>query len=115
LGLEPGRNSKLPLGLPKHGEVKRGTTKTKKEWRSATGRDSVTAIRLSEKFCMDIDNWAANQDDKPPRSEAIRRLVEMSLKSDSAQKPVRSVARTLRAHELAAEAIDKMAHPTAHP
>jgi len=26
-----------------------------------------------------IDEWAARQEDKPPRSEAIRRLVERGL------------------------------------
>jgi hypothetical protein len=28
-----------------------------------------------------VDNWAAKQDDKPGRSEAFRRLVEIGLKA----------------------------------
>jgi hypothetical protein len=40
----------------------------------------VTAIRLSSEFRAVVDKWAAKQDDKPPRSEAIRRLVELGLK-----------------------------------
>jgi hypothetical protein len=30
-----------------------------------------------------IESWAKQQDDKPPRSEAIRRLVEFALKAKS--------------------------------
>jgi hypothetical protein len=28
-----------------------------------------------------VDRWAADQDDEPGRSEAIRRLVELGLKA----------------------------------
>jgi hypothetical protein len=28
-----------------------------------------------------VDKWASRQDDKPGRSEAIRRLVELGLKA----------------------------------
>jgi hypothetical protein len=48
--------------------------------RKPTGRDPVTAIRLSEEFRATVDKWAAKQDDTPARSEAIRRLVEIGLK-----------------------------------
>jgi metal-responsive CopG/Arc/MetJ family transcriptional regulator len=41
----------------------------------------VTAIRLSKQLRADVDKWAAGQDDKPGRSEAIRRLVERGLKA----------------------------------
>ena len=63
--------------------LKSGTVipKPNKGGRPATGRDPVTAIRLSEEFRAAVDNWAAKQDDKPPRSEAIRRLVEIGLKA----------------------------------
>ena len=54
--------------------------KPNKGGRPATGRDPVTAIRLSEEFRAAVDKWAAKQDDKPGRSEAIRRLVEIALK-----------------------------------
>jgi metal-responsive CopG/Arc/MetJ family transcriptional regulator len=36
-----------------------------------------------------IDNWAKQQDDKPSRSEAIRRLIEFAL----AAKPKRQSSR----------------------
>jgi hypothetical protein len=47
---------------------------------SGTGRrHPVSSIRLSPEFRAAIDAWAAEQDDKPQRSEAIRRLVEQAL------------------------------------
>jgi hypothetical protein len=54
--------------------------KPNKGGRPATGRDPVTAIRLSEEFRAAVDKWAARQDDTPGRSEAIRRLVEIGLR-----------------------------------
>jgi hypothetical protein len=41
----------------------------------------VTAIRLSAEMRTAVDRWAAQQDDKPGRSEAIRRLVEIGLRA----------------------------------
>jgi hypothetical protein len=49
--------------------------------RPATGRDPVTAIRLSEELRANVDAWAAMQEDEIGRSEAIRRLVELRLKA----------------------------------
>jgi hypothetical protein len=54
---------------------------TKKRGRPATGQDPVTAIRLSPELRNTVDAWAARQTDKPNRSEAIRRLVELGLKA----------------------------------
>jgi len=86
--------------------------KPNKGGRPATGRDPVTAIRLSEKFRAAVDKWAAKQDDKPPRSEAVRRLVELGLtvKTKSKQAPVE---RATRARELAVKAIEKISDPLA--
>jgi hypothetical protein len=53
----------------------------KRRGRPATGRDPVTAIRLSKELRATVDKWAASQDDEPGRSEAIRRLVEIGLKA----------------------------------
>lgn len=53
----------------------------KRRGRPATGRDPVTAIRLSEELRANIDAWAAVQEDELGRSEAIRRLVELGLKA----------------------------------
>jgi hypothetical protein len=49
--------------------------------RPATGKDPVRTIRLSDEFIAKVDAWAARQVDDPGRSEAIRRLVELGLKS----------------------------------
>lgn len=51
----------------------------KKRGRPATGQDPVTAIRLSPELRTKIDAWAAAQEDRPPRSEAIRRMIERAL------------------------------------
>src|SRR3569623_1022197 len=47
--------------------------------RPATGRDPVTAIRLSPEMRETDDQWAARQPDMPLRAEAIRRLVDLGL------------------------------------
>jgi hypothetical protein len=51
----------------------------KKRGRPATGKDPVTALRLSPALTDAIEGWAARQHDEPNRSEAIRRLVELGL------------------------------------
>ncbi|MDA9465344.1 hypothetical protein XH87_12225 [Bradyrhizobium sp. CCBAU 53415] len=55
----------------------------KRRGRPATGRDPVTAIRLSDDLKAAVDAWAAKQEDAPARSEAIRRLVLLGLKAKS--------------------------------
>ena len=73
--------------------------------RPATGRDPVTAIRLSKELRETVDKWADKQDDQPGRSEAIRRLVELGLTVGS--KPKQTTAATAdRAKELASQAIN---------
>ena len=59
----------------------------KRPGRPATGQDPVTAIRLSDEMRRSVDQWAAKQDDKPGRSEAIRRLVERGLLADTTTSP----------------------------
>jgi hypothetical protein len=53
--------------------------------RPATGQDPVTAIRLSGELKALIDKWRNTQPDKPPRSEAIRRLVLLGLAAPKKQ------------------------------
>jgi hypothetical protein len=53
----------------------------RKRGRPATGRDPVSAIRLSPALRSAIESWAKQQPDKPSRSEAIRQLVEFALKA----------------------------------
>jgi Ribbon-helix-helix protein, copG family len=49
--------------------------------RKPTGVDPARTIRLSDEFIEAVDVWAARQEDRPGRSEAIRRLVELGLKA----------------------------------
>src|SRR5262249_37156642 len=51
----------------------------KKRGRPATGHDPVLTLRLSPSMRIAVENWAKLQKDKPSRSEAIRRLIEIAL------------------------------------
>jgi hypothetical protein len=82
---------------------------TKKRGRPFTGvdnRDPVTAIRLSPEFRAAVDAWAARQEDKPPRSEAIRRLVERQLASEGVDIPA-----SARTESTPAPAVSRKARP----
>jgi hypothetical protein len=52
----------------------------KKRGRPPTGNDPVRAFRMSDEFMARVDAWSADQEDRPSRAEAIRRLVEIGLK-----------------------------------
>lgn len=58
----------------------------KRRGRPATGKDPVTAIRLSADIREAVDAWAAKQKDTPSRSEAIRRLVELGLRGSDLER-----------------------------
>jgi hypothetical protein len=53
--------------------------------------------------------------ERRPRSDAIRRLVELGLKAQAPAKSIRSTPNKLRAAELAAKAIDGMVDASAQP
>jgi metal-responsive CopG/Arc/MetJ family transcriptional regulator len=53
----------------------------KKRGRPPTGQDPVLAVRLPPALRSAIETWAEQQNDKPSRSEAIRRLIEFALKA----------------------------------
>jgi hypothetical protein len=61
----------------------------------------------------EADAWAIAND--TVRSEAIRRLVELGLKTEEPSKLVRKPVRSARAAELAAAQIEKMIDPSAPP
>jgi DNA-binding transcriptional regulator YiaG len=52
----------------------------KKRGRPPTGQDPVLAIRLGATMRAAIERWAKRQADRPSRSEAIRRLLGITLK-----------------------------------
>ncbi|MGY4499175.1 Arc/MetJ-type ribon-helix-helix transcriptional regulator [Bradyrhizobium sp. GM24.11] len=89
--------------------------------RPATGRDPVTAIRLSPELRATVDAWGEKQGDNPGRSEAIRRLVELGLTVRSKGRPGselptdRKATSRQRAGEMASKAIDEMSDATANP
>jgi hypothetical protein len=66
-------------------QKKRGRPKT-------TGRGTQIGMRWHQPLLGMIDSWAAQQDDKPDRPDAIRRLVERAL----ANEPARDVSPTPR-------------------
>jgi 2-iminoacetate synthase ThiH len=51
----------------------------KKIGRSATGHAPQFAFRIPVETIAAIEAWAAQQPDKPSRSEALRRLVDIGL------------------------------------
>ena len=65
--------------------MKRSTKKAtpKRRGRPATGKAPTRTLRLTDEFIANVDAWAAVQEDEPGRSEAIRRLVELGLKTKS--------------------------------
>jgi metal-responsive CopG/Arc/MetJ family transcriptional regulator len=72
----------------------------------------VRAIRLSDEFMARVDAWAEKRDDKPGRSEAIRRLVELGLTVKARLKQPGS-ARAERAKEMAAKQLDQLVDKSA--
>jgi hypothetical protein len=84
----------------------------KKRGRPATGRDPVSAVRLPTELTAAVDKWGEDHDAN--RSEAIRRLVELGLKTKTpAKPPAGKPGRRSRAAELAAKQIEKMIDPAA--
>ena len=79
--------------------------------RSKSGEyDPVTAIRLPDDMKSAVDTWARRQEDKPGRSEAIRRLIEVGLTTAQARRSRRATAAN-----MAGQTIDRLADPAAPP
>lgn len=66
-------------------------------------RESIVNFLLKAETAVEIDAWAAAQRDKPDRSEALQRLVDLGLKS----------VRSPKASELAAVQIDRLSDSSA--
>ena len=52
----------------------------RKRGRRPTGKEPMLAFRAPPAFTAEVEAWAKRQPDRPSRSEALRRLVEMALK-----------------------------------
>jgi len=75
----------------------------------ATSRNPVTAIRLPEELRRKVDAWASSQSDQPGRSEAIRRLVALSLARVPRVRGNKSAkANAAESSKIAARQIDRM-------
>jgi hypothetical protein len=83
--------------------------------RPASGVVPLAGFRAEPVLRASIVKWAEMQPDMPTLSEATRRLVELGLTVKTPAKPGSNPDRSLRAQELAAHAIDKIADPTAPP
>jgi hypothetical protein len=83
-------------------------TKARKRERTATGRDPMMGFRAAPVLRASIVRWAENQPDKPTLSEATRRLVELGL-DVKVKSRLSGKDQKLRARELAANAIDRVA------
>jgi hypothetical protein len=75
----------LPLGLLLWYPLFMGKSikdTTKKRGRPVTtGKGTQVGTRWQDDHLKQIDDWRRRQEDKPQRSEAIRRLVEIGLKA----------------------------------
>src|ERR1700712_360033 len=100
-GLELGRKLQLPLGSHFWYTVNMKKLHQKPRGRPATGRDPAVTIRLPETVLASVEHWAMSQKDQPPRSQAIRRLVEIGLSAQRSARPKVSSG-SARAAELAA-------------
>jgi hypothetical protein len=89
----------------------RGTRKSRGRPKT-TGAGMQIGMRWQQSTLDAVDTWAAKQDDKPTRPEAIRRLVELGLASAQPAKP-RSKKAASKASELAADTIDHIADQSA--
>jgi hypothetical protein len=89
------------------------TVKQKVLGRPRTGITPLIGFRAEPVIRASIVRWAEKQPDTPSLSEAIRRLVEMSLNAETPVRPVSRPGRKLRAQELATKAIEKIIDPAA--
>ena len=84
VGLEPGRKFELPLGLLFLHRLfmAKSISRTEKRARGrpATNPTSIH-LTLAPRPLAEVDHWIEKQKEPPSRPEAIRRLVELGLKT----------------------------------
>ena len=79
-----------------------------KRGRPATGKDPLVGVRLPDAMIKQIDAWA-KREDITSRSEAIRRLVDLSLVAASQQPRRGSHKGASKASEWAGQELDRVA------
>lgn len=57
----------------------------KKRGRPATGKQPHVSLRMAPEMIAALDTWAAEQADKPGRSECIRRIIAEWMDGNSAK------------------------------
>ena len=87
------------------------TTRKKQRGAPATGKGTLTGLRLQAGLLARIDRWAASQEDDPSRPEAIRRLVELGLAST--ERAGARAKKAAKASEMASQEIDRLGDPLA--
>jgi hypothetical protein len=80
--------------------------------RPATGVGILIGTRWRAATVHAIDRWRRQQPDKPGRTEAVRRLVDMALEGMPPTKQRSPQARS-KAHDLASNQIDRLSDPSA--
>jgi hypothetical protein len=83
----------------------------KKRGPPATGKGTLIGVRLQPEPLERLDEWAASQDDRPSRPEAMRRLIQQGLASGPTLQSDKRAA-TKAAH-MAGKQIDRMADQSA--
>src|SRR5215207_1282970 len=81
--------------------MKSAKKKKKPGPKPTTGKTPIIALRLDKALTARLDAWAAHKEYS--RSEAIRAMIDSVL------------SKTPRASHLAANQLDRLADPTAHP
>jgi hypothetical protein len=78
--------------------------------RPGSGRDAISAVKMSESLTADVDAWAEAHD--MVRSDAIRQLVELGLSAAPAAAALGSAGRDpVEIESLAVRQIDQLLDP----
>jgi hypothetical protein len=70
------RSSDIKVPMAKQTVISR-----KRRGPAPTGKGAPTLVRLQPDLAGKIDAWSAKQEDAPSRPEAIRRLIDLGLKT----------------------------------
>jgi hypothetical protein len=79
--------------------------------RPSSGRDAISAVKMSERLTADVDAWAEAHD--TVRSDAIRQLVELGLSAAPSATALDLVRRgPVGIEDLAVKQIDQLLDPS---
>jgi hypothetical protein len=82
--------------------------------RPSTGQAPIMSLRMPLELTAAVEGWAARQPERPARSEAFRRLVELGLAASTSRRPTDPKAHA-RSAEMAHATLDRHADQTATP